>query len=77
VTSAWLTSQPSPFRRIVQLSVAIETNDRNGAAFCAAMLDVGKSDASSQRAVLDAVSTGEGCTKAQRSAAKAALEKRR
>ncbi len=77
VTSAWLASQPSPFRRIVQLSVAIETNDRNGAAFCAAMLDVGKSDASSQRAVLDAVSTGEGCTKAQRSAAKVALEKRR
>ncbi len=77
VTVAWLASAPSTFRRIVQISVSQETNTRDGADFCAAILDAATSDAANQRAVLDAVSTGEGCTKAQRSAAKAALGKQR
>lgn len=82
VTGAWLSSGPSPFRRVVQLSVSTEANDRQeGAAFCAAMLAIGTKEPSGNRAALDAVATGEGCTKAQRSAAnaaaaKAALERR-
>jgi hypothetical protein len=77
VISAWLASAPSPFRRIIQLSVSTEANARrDGASFCAAMLELGKREPSDHRAALDVVSTGEGCTASQRSAAKAALRKR-
>jgi hypothetical protein len=74
VTAAWLADAPSDFRRLVQRAVAAEAKDARGAAFCAAILEEGQRDPIVQRATLEAVATGAGCTKAQRTAAESGLE---